>query len=199
MPLRTLLCLLLASTTLVACDEEKDTGEVDDTAETDDTGEVDDTGETGETGTTDTPDVGDLVDPGGCGDMMLTLASSDRSTVLAFQMSKGLTREAYENGGKATATLTLPDDGTLSLHRGDGITELFCNDVFTDTIVIDETWEATAGEVTITVVSEGIDHGHAIPGTATITIDSATLQLSGSEDITIEALSWEAAVGWLPG
>ena len=116
-----------------------------------------------------------------------------------FQMIGDLTREAYENGGTATTTVTLPGDGSLSLNRGDDITELFCNDVFSDTIVIDETWEAAAGEVTITVLSDGVDHGHAVPGTATITIEGATLQQDGSEGITIDALSWEAAVGWLPG
>lgn len=196
---RTMLLAALIPATL-ACDEDKDTGS-EDTATTTETGTPDETGTPVDTGPDETdadPSIEALVSPGGCGDLMLTLASADRSWVLAFQVSGDLTRQAYEDG-KATATYTLPDDAALSLHRGEGITELFCNDVYDESITIDESWAASAGSVTVTVVSEGIDHGHATPGTATITIEDATLEQKGEADISIGSLSWEAAVGWLPG
>lgn len=185
---------VLLCVALFACDEPEDTGATN--VDTGDTGEPVDTGSSG---TVEVPDVGALVTPGGCGDILMSLASTDRTAALVFQDQAGLTAQAYKAGKPVTETYTLPADGALAVHQGTEVTGLFCNDAFTDDMVIDRSWEATAGTVVVTVTSEGVDHGHAKPATATITVEDAVLELDGEESITIDAVSWEAAIGWLPG
>jgi len=175
---------VLLCTALFACDALEDSGDTDDTG----------------SGTSiAVPDVGTLVDAGGCGDVQMLLSTSDRSAALVFSDEADLTEQAYAAGEPITATYTLPAEGILELHQGTEVTGLFCNDAFDDNMVIDHTWTATAGTVTITVTSEGIDHGYHKPADATITIEGAVLQLDGSDDVTIESVSWTYAIGWLAG
>lgn len=183
---------VLLCAALFACDEPEDTG--DSSVET-----PVDTGDTGTPSSLEVPDVAELVTPGGCGDIQMTLASTDRSAVLEFHDATDLTAQAYTAGAPVSETYTLPASGSLELHQGTEVTGLFCNDAFTDDMVIERSWVASSGTVVVTVTSEGTDHGHAKPGTATITIEDAVLDLDGEESILIEAVSWEAPVGWLPG
>lgn len=194
---------VLFVTAMLACDaEEKDTGGMD----TDGDGVV--SGDTGaedsgivDTGSNDTPpDLDALTEEGGCSDIMFTLSSPDGDLVLVFSKNSTLTQEAFKTGKPVTVSLSLPTDGMLALHRGNQAADFYCNDAISDTMVIDQTWTATTGAVTITVTSDGIDHGHGgIPGTGTITIEGAILTTDGADDVSISDLSWAASVGWLPG
>lgn len=178
--------LLLAP--LLACDLDKDTGS-DDTA-SEDTASED-----------AVPDLTTLTEAGGCADIVFTLSSPDRDLVLVFSTFEGLTKDAYKAGEPVTVTVPLTTPDLLILSEGNQAADFYCNDAFTDTMVIDRTWSATAGTVSITLTSEGIDHGHGgLPATGSITIEDAILTSEdGGEPLSIDALSWEASVGWLPG
>lgn len=174
---------------LMACAESLDTA---------DSGSTSTTG-SGLPATLSTPDGNLLVDAGGCGDVYFTLGSADRSLVLVFSLDRALTLEAYETG-TAEATVSLATAGELMLHQGTDATDFFCNDVMTQEMVIDRSWVASSGEVTVTVVSDGDKQpGPQHTGLGGIIIRDAVLSLEGAEDFTIEGVTWEARVGWLPG
>lgn len=154
---------------------------------------------------TDTPvspvDVSRLTRSGGCGDLNLTMGSTDGELLLKLWHDGGLAMAAYQaTSGTASVTLDLASEGSLVLWEGTQVDALACNDAWTGTEEIVTTWSAIAGTAEVSVVSDQVhEPWDAYPGTGSITLTDVVLHVDGMADVSIPSLSWSAAVGWLPG
>ncbi len=146
--------------------------------------------------TTGGPDLSTLVWEGGCGDVTMYAGSEDRSLILVFHHYDNLTEQSYDAGEPITVELEAA--GRVELVQGHDVFDLYCNDVLDDEVV-DRTWEAVSGTVTLTVAATGEQDPWATYADATLELDQVLLQADDEEDVLIDSMSWEAFVGWLPG
>ena len=201
-----LLSFATATLLLGACGEGKDddTGDAEADADTDSDTDADTDSDTDSDTDADTdvdaPDLSVLDRPGGCADLVMTFGSTDGSLNLVFSSSSGLAQAAYDDGTSASLTLDLATSGSLVLQQGNRVTDLTCNDAFTGDEVVDTEWTAVSGTLEVEVVTDGVhEDWDAYPGTGTITLEDVVLEADGAESVSVESLSWSAAVGWLPG
>ena len=172
-----LLALMLAPASLIGCDEIQDDDKI-----------VIDVPEV-------TADVSDLVEAGGCSDVVFTLGAADGTRSLVFWLDTDLAQTAVATGQPQSLTIDLSLEGSLSLHEGTEVVGLECTDTFEDTQVVDVTWEAISGTVELEVLPlEGSD---GMPAHGTITLTDAVLSTVGESNLAIESLTWEAGIGWI--
>ena len=199
-----------------------DTGGVDDTATTppDDTGETGQTGETGHTGETgetghtgETGDTGDtgakiidvaseLTRSGGCSDISLYAYSSDDTLLLNFATDEELLIQAHEGGGAPTVhTFSAPDAGLrrFELLVGVALSYPMCNDVSIPDTVIEDTYLAVSGTVTLTVTPDGKPKAWDHSGDAEATFTDVLFENGAGDQLHISELTISERVGWLPG
>lgn len=156
--------------------------------------------DTGETGLVEAPDLETLVMEGGCGDVLMYVGSEDRSLILVA-LAENLSEQSFHAGSAPmSATYDLSEaPERLRLVQGHDVFDLYCNDV-TDDEVVETTWTAVSGQITVTATSTGeaSDWG-AHYGDAIIEVEDVVLEAPGAEDVTIDFMSWEAYVGWMAG
>lgn len=166
---------------------------------TDDSGT--DTGDSGTTALIPAPDLADLVDPGGCSDLAMTLGSTAGDLVLLMVYNGGLSQAAFDaKDGTASASLDLSVEGSLELWQGIDVTNIPCNDALNGTEEVVTLWTAVSGTAQLDVVSDGEHKAwDAWPGTTTLVLSDVVLSADGAADVSIPTLSWTAYTGWLPG
>lgn len=149
------------------------------------------------------PDVESTLDPAGagCGDTYVYTSDADDAVALFFEVD-ARADEVCDGDAPLTTTYTLPDPAvSLVLQQGAHLTAGECLDYDPDVAVsVDRTWEAISG--TATLVRTARD---GFPCEAGDSLYDATLTLTevvfsdGDAQVTIEAFSVTAQVGWYAG
>jgi hypothetical protein len=150
-----------------------------------------------------TPDPAELASLGagqGCADITLYRVSADGTLALVFSATETLTTDAFASGQTETASFDLASEGSLELWRGTGLQNYLCNDYLIGDESKDVVWTATSGTVDLAVTSTSQEClSYECSADAEIAISDAVLEAAGEEDVVIDAMSWTAGVGWLPG
>lgn len=171
----------------------------------DDTGDAD-TADTADTAGTDVPfpDLARLTEYGGCADVVLDAHAVDDTVGMVLEaFDLGIARAACESGTQ-TMDITLPDARVaLRVDAGEHVAHYVCNDAIEYEPVVETTWVATGGSLTIEVIPADTTYEDCEGwpyGSATLTLHDVVFESAdGGETTTVETFGWSAMVGWLPG
>lgn len=142
----------------------------------------------------------ELTQQGGCSDLYVHAQNPQDTRGLVLSVSGELVDAVVTSGEAASTELDITDPSvSFRVETGVAVTELECNDAITMKPVIDETWSATAGTLTIDLAPDG--NGNAI---ADITLTDVTIERTapagGATPIEIPSYVFtDVLVGWLPG
>jgi hypothetical protein len=142
----------------------------------------------------------ELSQQGGCSDLNVYASDPGDTIGLILRVDDGLVAAAVEAGMPTSTEIDITDPAVqFRVETGVFVTELECNDVLSKRPVIDETWSATAGTLTIDLLPDG--NGNAL---ADITLTDVTIERTapagGAAPIEIASYAFtDVLVGWLPG
>ena len=137
----------------------------------------------------------------GCGDFVIAARNSDDSVALILNGPQ-LAEAAHTAAEATTTTHSLADsDVRLWVDVGSNVTHEVCNDALHLEVVVDQTYQAVSGDLVITMTPNGKPKPHGgFPADAQVVMENVVLGLEdGSHSVTIESMTLESFVGWLPG
>jgi len=164
--------------------------------------------------TTETTDGGtqaalpwDFTSFGGCGFVYIHGKNTENTVGLHFDDGDlNSAVAAYESSDAGIAFTTVfnlaTDPDRLRIEEGANITHESCNDAFFLTVTIDRTWRPVSGTATLTVTSDGeATTWGEYPAGAVLILENVVLSPTDDATVTktIESLTIEVSVGWMPG
>lgn len=143
----------------------------------------------------------DLVQTGGCADMELYAVDEADSAMLLFQ-APGVVAQTLELGTTQAFDWDLPAEGaTLELTEGDRVSDATCDDVIeNDGPQVRRTWQAVAGQASLTVVPIQDGEAWEVEADATLLLLDVILEDEEGAQVGLPSFTFTSTrVGWLPG